>query len=746
MTRSSDVAMIGSFRALDSWMRVLGNQVKGSVLPGYKAERVTFSGGVATSTPVGAIGHMHQAETAMNVAQYIDHSQGNVVTSHASTHYAIKGDGLFAVAKSLAAGEQVYFTRNGEFHKDELGYYRDSQGNYLLSADDIDPMGLVTRDPARFGRPYPDAINEPFAPGAVGVRDKNFKTDSTEGYWQDPLTDGGTVVELNNVTTFDAITVGVGGPSATQWRTNVVYTGFNDTALGGPNKSGQQVRWQTSGFGAQAGARGLYFGNQTTGSDYSIGVEASQTVDFMLDWSSSPAWHDIDLRVVEADGSVVTAGNHYGNGWLNRDQQNGMRTGGSSTAPFDNWDEWYSLNTQRANSTGQPLLYNPVYNDYTTGAPSYFGAVAVGAYRLQAREYSGINTSVNWQIIEDRGTFRESVQTGTTAIGANTTTTIATKANVDRRVAAEVTSPEYSLINISDGWVQWDQKSLVETLSQVDTMTFSYRIDGGAWVDMDVKDLVGNDGAWHTTPQIGMPPFSGNSTIQFKWSFDSVDSKQNNTFGWAIDNFNFHTREYQGASQVNIRVFDRDGAITPGSRIELVRADGGVESSTLFVSNPGPGGVLMVLPVTPPAATEPSKWPFVDATIRIVDPTGQVISEHQYGNVDLNDYGEVYLATRRGFQAALYDDLRAELTTSTLGIGYLDVRDFANVPQFEKWDSAVNGTGRAGRLIGHALEGANAQPQKIAEELVMAQQMYEGLTKLLMAHKQSTLELIDAIR
>src|SRR5690606_25909499 len=106
---------------------------------------------------------------------------------------------------------------------------------------------------------------------------------------------------------------------------------------------------------------------------------------------------------------------------------------------------------------------------YTTGAPSYFGAVAIGAYRLQVREYSGINTPVSWQIIEDRGTFRETVQTGTTNIGANTITTIATKANVDRRVAAEVTSPEYDILNIGEGWVQWDQKSLVESLEQVDT-------------------------------------------------------------------------------------------------------------------------------------------------------------------------------------------------------------------------------------------------------------------------------------
>jgi flagellar basal body rod protein FlgG len=711
-----------NFKAMEQWLNVLNKQATGSVTPGAKAERATFVGGL-TQQVLSATGkNLQMGENTLSFGSNYDLSQGQVTSSYTNTHLAARGQGFFAIAKSLNAGENVYYTRNGEFHKDINGLFRDRFGNYLLSAEDINP-----------------AANTVAVGGGVGVTETNFYGPAVTGAWQDPLTGGSpTVTTTNWSENFDGVTVGTGGPAAGSWMADIRVAGFNDTGFGGPNASGRSVGWDDSAFGANGAGKGLYYGDHNSGTTYSTGIEGAQTLDIMTNWGSAPLT-DVDMTITEAGGGTVNGATPLGQGWTLRDQYNGLRPGGGT---YTDWDEYYHLDATRPTGFAPAIpTYSAPFDDYTNGSPIYGGTNSNdGIYTVDVQELSANGATVAWQVVEDATGPRALTSTGTANLAPNGSSTLGNFVKADRSNTGSVYSPEFNLAGAHTiGTVGWDQKSLVESGANLDTMTFSYRLDSGAWsAPMNVKSLTGNNGNWSTVAPIALAGLGGANSIQFRWEFDTIDSKQNNTFGWAIDNF---TLAAQGpapvASQVNFTVTDLNAVIPVGAVIELVDSGGNVQGSVPVTSNPG--GVAVTIPVVDNPFPF-TKWPFANASIRIRSGA-TIIDQHIYANILADSTGTVTLSGRRGFEAALFTGGADRLRISPLGIDYFEAIMSNDVPIFTPWN-----TNGAGKIVRNALEDSNSPVQQFGHELSMAQKIYGNLTKVVLARTMNLDSLLSIVR
>jgi flagellar basal body rod protein FlgG len=712
-----------NFRTMEQWLNILNQQATASVTPGAKAQRATF-GGSLTQVGLSSKGLTQQfAEGRMQVSSNYDLSQGQVTSSYVNTHLAVRGEGFFAIAENLNAGTKVIYTRDGEFHKDLNGLFRDRFGNYLLSAEDINP-----------------AANTIAVTGGVGVKESNFYGPSVAGAWQDPMTGGGSpVITTTWNENFDAVNVTAGLPSAAAWKADAQVVGFNDTAFGGPNASTRSVGWDDSAFGANGAGKGLYYGDQTSGTNYATGIEGAKTLDIMTNWGSAPLT-DVDMTITEAGGGTVNGGSPLGQGWSIRDQVNGLRPGGGT---YSDWDEYYHLDLKRPTgfTPGIPT-YNAPYDDYTNGTANYGGVNSNdGRYRVDVTEFSGNGATVNWQVVEDATGARTTTTSGSTALGANGTANIGAFVKADRSNKGNVYSPEYNLAgSYAIGTVQWDQKSMVEAGALLDTMSFSYRLDGGAWVTVpvDVKTLTANNGNWSTITPVNLSGLTGANKIQFRWSFDTIDSKQNNTFGWAIDNFKL-TAQGPAAipSQLRFTVKDLNSIIPPGAVIELLDSGGNLQGSVACPSSVP--GVAITIPVTDLPFPD-TKWPMTNATVRI-RAGATIIDQHIYSSVNANDNGLVTLSGRRGFEAAIFTGGASRLQASSMGIDYLEAIKSTDVPFLTPW-----GTQGAGKIVRNALEDSNSPAQKIGVELNMAKAMWGNLTKVVQARTMNLDSLLSIVK
>ena len=747
---------VDNFRTMDGWITALNNEASGLAQTGYRAKRITFTGGQTTSTAVK--GGLNQgAELTMSTSTARDFSNGDIVSSTDDTHLAIKGNGFFMVASSLAAGTLVHYTREGEFHRDDTivnqpplptanGYWRDVQGNYLLSGDDVDPSGNFVRTGGVFG------------PGALGVTDQTYYTGLVTDTWSLLTTGGfagGTTTFNEN---FESVVPVVGAPSASQWTISAApVAGKNDTPLfgAGNDYSSHSVGWGVSGFGANAGTKGLYYGDQNNGNNFQTGIAGSMVVPtktnllgFGADWTAGGA-NNLDIRVLEGDGATVSVTSpapyaFYHNGFVNRDQQFGNRTGGVADP-----DEAYELEAFQPNIVGYPTMgpMNMTYFDQTiTPTPTYTATkVAEGNYSFYIDNLSGAAINTNYWINNQLGTVRDYAASGGTygavaptaisVAAGNMVAPLKTIAVADRENKGTVTSPQYLLAGAFTGaTVTWKQKAQVEAtpggaLPKVDDMQFRYSVDNGVtWSANQDAKVMGNTGGWGTVGPIALAGIAGAPSVQFQWAFDTGDSYANNTFGWAIDNLSVTaTGAVAKPSDVVMDVTDVNGnAVPPGSVLEVLDASGNLIGSSPIV----PAYPVVATTVTVPITTVPAgTWPQPNATLRVRNGA-TIICSHTYSNpldpVWADDHGTLQIAYRRGFEAAEYATPKTDLKDSPLGRAYLDPAIATKIPTFQRW-----GTQNAGMVIRNALEASNVTVGQVAPELNLAKTIYANLTKVL---------------
>lgn len=126
-------AGLHSLETINQWIGVINANLNAASRTGYKAEKVKFRGGVTeiTRTPNGPVLGIQHPESTLQVDQTsIDFSQGGIISSTEPTHLAIQGKGFFALATTMgtavgagvvAATDQAYYSRDGEFHVVDTG-------------------------------------------------------------------------------------------------------------------------------------------------------------------------------------------------------------------------------------------------------------------------------------------------------------------------------------------------------------------------------------------------------------------------------------------------------------------------------------------------------------------------------------------------------------------------------------------------------------------------------------------------
>ncbi|MBC7544228.1 MAG: hypothetical protein H7338_16020 [Candidatus Sericytochromatia bacterium] len=141
----TETATIQSLKAVDAWIDVINANINGGVRTAYKASRLKFGGSDAT---VGQSGTLRTTPlqfpepSLVAVDTVLDMSQGAIVGSTEDTHAAISGRGYFMVIDPQG---KVLLTRDGEFHRDDLGHLVNSAG--LVA---VDRTVAINLDPTRY--------------------------------------------------------------------------------------------------------------------------------------------------------------------------------------------------------------------------------------------------------------------------------------------------------------------------------------------------------------------------------------------------------------------------------------------------------------------------------------------------------------------------------------------------------------------------------------------------------------------
>lgn len=694
---------------LDLWVAALNRQAVGTAMVGYKANDVTFGGGPTATQKTLAGGTQQQiGEQQLYMSQYVDFSQGDIQASDQKTHLAIRGSGMFAVAKDLNAGTAVSYTRNGEFHKDANGFWRTREGYYLLGADDVDPQGNVVRDPAAYGRTYPPAsLSEPFGPGALGITDTTFNG-SVSALWGPAV--GGAAPANYTINMGTQVINRGAGPNAVNWTANNWTVGQDGKADVGwdANSLNQPVGPDPNGDG-----KSLHYGGRIAGSTYASGNNSAQSLDVVIDWTTAT---DTDLQVIEPDLPTPVAvdyTNKTNNGFLNRDTTNGTAYPGSPT-DFSQWDEWYKVNLTARASGAAP--------------------VAEGLYTARIR-YAN-QTGVSYRFVEDVGSIHEKVVasgTGDFVIGQD----IASSFMANRRNTGTVWSREYALdptfgttdIAFSSAY---DLDNTVGALgderdASVDMMTWGYRLNGtGAFTTFTVPKAAFTQSWQDVSASLAT---AGATSIQFMWNFDTVDGKENDGKGWFIDNLRINQT---GATNpwVQVNVTDIGNSLPPGSKLAVY--DGTTEGTRVTVTE----GSYVNVPYT-------GTWPIIDAEIRIYDPSGNLVASNPYAFLKSNAKIDVSVAFRRGVEPAEFLDPNNRLGDSTYGYSYYTPKSLSDVPTWDQWKSSTNPTGPS--LVKGALEGSNSNLYTLSPELTVAKRTYDMVSKILSMRKSSFDQLAGLI-
>ena len=135
-------AGISGLKNFQTKLDVIGNNIANVNTYGFKKGRVTFSDLVSqqisgASAPTGQMGGTNPKQVGLG-----SQLASSLQTTARPLDLGIDGDGYFAVTD----GENIYYTRAGNFYLDEEGYVVTADGYYLLQEDGTSYI-QIPRDP-----------------------------------------------------------------------------------------------------------------------------------------------------------------------------------------------------------------------------------------------------------------------------------------------------------------------------------------------------------------------------------------------------------------------------------------------------------------------------------------------------------------------------------------------------------------------------------------------------------------------
>ncbi|NLZ48088.1 MAG: flagellar basal body rod protein FlgG [Clostridiales bacterium] len=122
--------------------QVITNNMANANTTGYKTENLAvkkfddvliqnydkISGGKNVRNVIGSLSNGSKIDETLT-----DFTQGTLQSTEKDTDFALDGRGFFTVSGAAADGTQgIYYTRDGAFHINNLGYLVNSTGNYVM--------------------------------------------------------------------------------------------------------------------------------------------------------------------------------------------------------------------------------------------------------------------------------------------------------------------------------------------------------------------------------------------------------------------------------------------------------------------------------------------------------------------------------------------------------------------------------------------------------------------------------------
>ena len=143
MTSQIHTAAFNTISAVDQWMKVIGNNVTGSTITGFKGSKVEFGevlnmqirGGAKPTDGYGSVNAIQRADSGIYVkGTTTDFRQGSVVQTSVPTNLAIDGDAFFIVSRTPVptSMDDIRYTRDGDFHFEFLPGDIDKTGTYRM--------------------------------------------------------------------------------------------------------------------------------------------------------------------------------------------------------------------------------------------------------------------------------------------------------------------------------------------------------------------------------------------------------------------------------------------------------------------------------------------------------------------------------------------------------------------------------------------------------------------------------------
>lgn len=143
MTSQIHTAAFNTIGAVDQWMKVIGNNVTGSTVTGYKGSKVEFGevlnmqirSGAKPTDGYGSVNAIQRADSGIYVkGTSTDFRQGSVVQTSVPTNLAINGDAFFVISRTPVptSMDDVQFTRDGDFHFEFLPGDLPNTGTYRM--------------------------------------------------------------------------------------------------------------------------------------------------------------------------------------------------------------------------------------------------------------------------------------------------------------------------------------------------------------------------------------------------------------------------------------------------------------------------------------------------------------------------------------------------------------------------------------------------------------------------------------
>lgn len=185
---------------------------------------------------------------------------------------------------------------------------------------------------------------------------------------------------------------------------------------------------------------------------------------------------------------------------------------------FNNFNETqvqYSINTFNSNLESSGIINKTLFEDDFEGGLSKWASVT-GLWHLT-------NSSSSWS--DPYNSFEHSMWFGQESTGDYDTGSLV-------RSVGNLTSVPFDLSSLDEAYLEFYHWTEIELSSTYDNGFVYISIDGSSW-DL-LEKITTNITAWEEKVY-NITSYCGNSAVQIRFLFDSVDGRDNNYRGWLID-------------------------------------------------------------------------------------------------------------------------------------------------------------------------------------------------------------------